>query len=98
MLQTQLSSLEHTQPHTENYGRPLKNLVLASCTAGNTLIIESFRSAVTVNVDIINYNVMLSAGNIHGELLTFRTVKTTFHCMPIPVSYFAVQRIPFNIL
>ena len=95
MLQTQLSSLEHTQPHTENYGRPL---VLASCTAGNTLVIESFRSAFTVNVDVINYHVMLSAGNIHGELLMFRTVETTFHCMPIRVSYFAVQRNPLSIL
>ena len=51
-----------------------------------------------VNVDVINYHVMLSTGNLHGELLTFCMAGTTFHRKCSPVSYFAIQRIPFNIL
>ena len=56
------------------------------------------RSAFTVNFDVINYHVTLLYGNVHNEFLLFRMAGTMFHRMHIPVSYFALQRIPFNVL
>ena len=49
--------------------------------------IERFRSAFTVNVDVTNNYVTLSAGYIYSELLTFRTPGTTFRRKCILVSF-----------
>ena len=62
-----------------------------------TCLIESFRSAFRLNVDIINHPVTPSAGNVHGEILTFYTPETMFHYKRLPVGSFLVQRFLFNI-
>ena len=44
-----------------------------------------------LNVHVINHHVTPSAGNIHGEILTFYTPGTMFHCKRIPMGSFFVR-------
>ena len=39
----------------------------------------------------------LSAGNVHGEILTFYTPGTMLHRKHIPMGSFLVQRFLFNV-
>ena len=52
----------------------------------------------TVHGNIINDHMTFFADNVHSELLAIHTSGTTFHCKHVPVSSFAVQGIPFNVL
>ena len=63
--------------------------------------IESFRSPFTLNdngENVIKDHMILSTGNVYGEFLTYVTFRTTFYRARFSLSYFARQRIPFNVL
>ena len=60
-------------------------------------LLESFRSAYTLNVDVINHHMTLSTGNVHGEILTFYKPGTMFHCKRILMGSFFVRRFLFNV-
>ena len=61
------------------------------------ILVKSFRSAFTLNYDVINHHVTPSAGNVHGEILTSCTPGTMFHHKHITVGSFLVQRFLFNV-
>ena len=61
------------------------------------ILVKSFRSAFTLNYDVINHHVTPSAGNVHSEILTSCTPGTMFHHKHITVGSFLVQRFLFNV-
>ena len=84
-------------PFRSNFNNYHASNIIADGSA-YTFSLESFRSVFTVNVNLINYHVALSYGNVRDELLTICMAGTTLHCKHILMSYFAVQKIPFNVL
>ena len=48
--------------------------------------------------NITKYHMILSTGNVYGELLTFLMFRITYYRVRFLLSSFARQRIPFNVL
>ena len=95
-----LDTLAHTHTHTHTCTHTCTHTHLRihthTHTHSYTTAIESFRSAFTLNVDIINHYVTLFTGNVHGEILTFYMPGTMFHHKHIPMGSFLVRRFVFR--